>query len=420
MNPTDSLSTNSFTCKICWNTNYNSILNLGAIYPSNFIKSGQEIVSPVPLHLVECAKCGLVQLKEVVNLDDMYRQYWYRSGINYSMIQALKNIVDSIKSRIELSKDDFILDIGCNDGTMLSLYNNDCFKVGFDPALNLREVAEQHCDIFVNDYFSLDGLFTDKHSIKIFSNRFKVITAIAMLYDLEAPELFIESVKDLLHKDGIFVVQFTDLLSMLKCNAFDNICHEHIEYYSLRDLDLLFKTSNMDIFDVEYNNINGGSVRVWVCHKGSRKISPRVSEALAIEDDYLQSNPPKIFSSRILKEKSKLLSIISAIKNSNEKIYVLGASTKGNTLLQHYNLTSDLIDCALEINKEKFGLRTIGTNIPVIPEEEGLKQKPDYLLCLPWHFRDFFISRFKDYLLSGGKLIFPLPSVTVITKEIFK
>lgn len=419
MNPTDSLSTNNFTCKVCWTTDFNSILNLGAIYPSNFIKSGQELVSPVPLHLVECAKCGLVQLKEVVNLDDMYRKYWYRSSINSSMIQALKNVVSSIENRIQLNKDDFILDIGCNDGTMLSLYNNDCFKVGFDPAINLQEVAKQHCDIFINDYFSLDGLFTDEHSIKIFSGRFKVITAIAMIYDLEDPGLFIKSVKDLLHKDGIFVIQFTDLLSMLKCNAFDNICHEHIEYYSLRDLDLLFKASNMDIFDIEYNNTNGGSIRIFVCHKNSRKISNCVPEALYFENDYLTVNPPKVFSTRILAEKIKLLNIVSTIKNSGEKICVLGASTKGNTLLQLYNLTSDLIDYALEINEEKYGLKTIGTNIPIISEEEGLKQNPDYLLCLPWHFRDYFINRFRDYLMSGGKLIFPLPSVTVITKEIF-
>lgn len=419
MNVTNQLSMSNFTCKVCWETTFNSILNLGTIYPSNFVQENQELVSPVPLHLVECAKCGLVQLKEVVALDDMYRQYWYRSGINSAMVSALKNIVDSIQSRVKLTCDDFVLDIGCNDGTMLSMYNKDCFKVGFDPALNLKEPAEHHCDIFINDYFSLDGLFTDRHSIKVFKNRFKVITAIAMLYDLEDPGMFIESVKDLLHPDGIFVAQFTDLLSMLKCNAFDNICHEHIEYYSLRDLDLLFKNSEMDIFDVEYNNVNGGSVRVFVCHKGTRKISPKVVEALYHENEYLDSNSPRNFSSRILQEKSKLLSIISAIKNSGEKIYVLGASTKGNTLLQHYNLTHDLIDCALEVNREKFGLRTVGTNIPIIPEEEGLKQKPDYLLCLPWHFRDFFIKRFKEYIMEGGRLIFPLPSVTVIGKEYF-
>ena len=409
-------------CRVCKSKNYKSVLDMGSIYPSNFIDNGPE-VEPKPLHLVQCNRCDLVQLKETFDLNVMYKEhYWYRSGLNPNMVESLQDIVNGIEERISLEPNidsigreinPMVLDIGCNDGTMLGLYSNkNMFKVGVDPAPNLKCQAKNNCDYFINDFFSYDTI--DKHVFGYHDRAYKVISAIAMFYDLEDPNSFLKDVTRLLADDGIFVLQFTDLLSMLKINAFDNICHEHLEYYSLGVLyDLLIK-NNLRIFDLEYNDVNGGSIRVYARHVDYphlKRTYPKVMDAISHEKEYLKNHPIDKFNITVLREKGKLLSLIASIKLEGKSIYVLGASTKGNTLLQHYGLDSTLIDNALEINKDKFGKRTIGTRIPIIAEEEGLKEKPDYLLVLPWHFRKFFENKFRG---TGIKLIFPLPEVTVV------
>lgn len=409
-------------CRICKSNNYKSVLNLGSIYPSNFVSDSPNI-EPKPLHLVQCNNCNLVQLEETFDLDVMYKEhYWYRSGLNSGMVNSLKEIVDQIKLRKPECEIKQVLDIGCNDGTLLSFYGDNVWKVGVDPSKNVKESASKICNYFINDYFGAESLRVF-HCGKIHRYyKFDVITSIAMFYDLENPNQFVSDIKKVLDVGGIWVIQFTDLLSMLKCNAFDNACHEHLEYYTLDVLHNLLLSHGLEIFDVEYNNVNGGSVRVYVRHLNSARFeaTDKLKDALEYEYIYLTKHPIEEFSNKILQEKSTLLKLISDIKNSNETIYVLGASTKGNTLLQHYGLTSDTIDKALEVNKDKFGLKTIGTNIPIIDEEIGIKEKPDYLLVLPWFYRDFFINKFKDYIMAGGKIIFPLPSVTVIDKRHFE
>ena len=399
-------------CRICSSPDYKSILDLGNIYPSNFISNGEEITAK-PLHLVKCQNCNLVQLKETYNLDAMYRDhYWYRSGLNPSMVMSLEDVVESALKVYSTMNNKvvpkYVLDIGCNDGTLLSLYPKTVLKVGVDPSKNVKELAEQHCDVFVNDYFQLSDFTTYPYL------KYDIITSIAMFYDLEFPNIFLRDVCTVLADDGLWVIQFTDLLSMLKLSAFDNICHEHLEYYSLSVLDNFLAKWNLQIIDVEYNVVNGGSIRAYVTWKRKEYKRKRVNEALELEQAYLKEHPIEEFGYTILKEKSKLLELVSQIKEANKSIYVLGASTKGNTLLQHYGLNSTIIDKALEVNEDKFGLRTIGTNIPIISEEQGLQEKPDYLLVLPWHFRNFFIEKFDGYLRSGGSLIFPLPTVEII------
>lgn len=412
-------------CKICGNTEYTSVINLGNIYPSNFISEKDIVGSPKPLHLVKCNTCSLVQLKDTYDLDEMYRkQYWYRSSLNPSMKEALQDIVTAVEKRVNFNctvdryGDEMypmVLDIGCNDGTLLSLYNNKkLFKVGIDPAPNVKEYAEKNC-IFINDYFSYDSI-TKNLFEEIDKGKYSVITAIAMFYDLDDPNSFLHDISLLLADDGLFVLQFTDLYSMIKCNAIDNICHEHFEYYSLCVLDDLLTKHGLQITDVEYNQVNGGSIRLYI-KKYNQSMSGIIEHLMQYEYKYFKEYPLETFGFRVLLQKAKLLELLANLKLNGKTIYALGASTKGNTLLQSYGLNSDIISKALEVNKDKFGLKTVGSNIPIISEDEGLLEKPDYLLVLPWHYKEFFIKKFESNINDGLGLIFPLPEVEIVKWE---
>jgi len=332
------------------------------------------------------------------------------------MVKDLQDIVTSIEKMIEIKDHDIILDIGCNDGTLLSLYSNKkSYKVGIDPAINLKEEAEKNCDVFINDYFSAHNYtFPDA----------KVITAIAMFYDLPDPNQFLEDIYYSLADDGIFVIQLTDLTSMLKVNAFDNICHEHLEYYTLGNLVNLFYGNNFIVQHVEYNNVNGKSIRIFARKDLGKRIkqSPSVLDSLIQEQDYLYENPLEKFPGKIKEIKNKVVSFIRAFSRGEPEnylpersVFALGASTKGNTLLQVFGLDETDIQAIGEINKDKIGLFTPGTAIPIYSEEDIFKEKPDLIIILPWHFTETFEKVTREYRMKGGLVLFPLPEPYVLT-----
>jgi len=411
-------------CRICRGTTLKEVLALGNIFPSAFIDNLTSISlqEKVPLTLVECQHCGLVQLKYTVELDQMYRQYWYSSSLNASMVSSLKDIVDEIERRVPIQREDTIVDIGCNDGTLLGLYTREVAnKVGFEPALNIRP-KDNNVTTWIPEYFSKEQWDTyHKHpNHPEWANaKAKVVTAIAMFYDLPDPNKFVRDVVSILHEDGVFVIQFTDFLSMIKINAFDNICHEHLEYYKLFDVIKLFKAHRLDVIDVSYNDVNGGSVRVTASHEGRYRIRESVFNSFLREGEYLDRNSFEKLSECVKETIFNLHSFLSSMKSLGKTVTVLGASTKGNTLLQVCGVTRDLVPYAAEINKDKWGLKTIGSNIFIIPETEALALKPDYLLVLPWHFRDNLLARkhIKKYMEEGGKLVFPLPKFEIVGKE---
>ena len=393
------------SCRIC-NGNLEVVLDLGELYPSNFVSSDDNSWK-APLTLAQCRVCGLVQLKENVSLDSMYRQYWYKSGLNSSMVNSLKDIVFNIQKYIELKENDVVIDIGCNDGTMLGMFPDFTYRIGFEPALNLAEEASKNCDKLISDYFDSKYLYD--------GNNAKVITAIAMFYDLEDPVEFVSDVASILDKDGIFVIQLTDLMAMLNLNAFDNICHEHLEYYSLQVLIDLLYNANLEVFDVDTNDVNGGSIRIFSGFTGEHEVSSRVYNFLVEESKVLADKPFEKFAQRVQRQKEKLLKYIEL--NPESSFGVLGASTKGNTLLQYYGLDSNIISYAFEINPDKYGLKTVGTDILIVPDEILDDIKPDHLIVLPWHFVNNFVIKYNRYLEKGGKLIFPLPIARMVEIE---
>jgi NDP-4-keto-2,6-dideoxyhexose 3-C-methyltransferase len=398
-------------CRVC-SGKLNIVFNLGSLFVSDFIKE-DEIGSKAPLALAECDTCGLIQLKHTINLDSMYRKYWYRSGLNKSMRKDLEDVVRAVERTRYIPDNSIVVDIGCNDGTMFDFYKNkNIIKIGFDPANNLASAAWEHCNLFVNDYFSSKNYEFDKAS---------VVTSIAMFYDLPDPNSFVADVKKILAPDGIWVIQFTDLYSMLKINAIDNICGEHLEYYKLWDLVYLLKLHGLKVFDCEYNMVNGGSLRVYACHENdplSFEETDRFYEAIKKENEYFKvGNQMELFKRRISEIKEKTCSFIHLVNDGERKIYALAASTKANTLLQAFGLSNNDIVAIGEINKEKYGLITSGSRIPIISEKELFAAKPNLVVILAWHFTETFNKVTEKFIEEGGYVLYPLPLPYVMHKE---
>lgn len=402
------LYTEQKVCRYCSGKKLEAIISLGDLYPSDFVGDAEEEKGKAPLTLVQCKECGLVQLKHTVDLDSMYREYWYQSGLNNSMVESLRDVADYVKTFLE--KGDVLVDIGCNDWTMLSMFDGyDYSLIGYDPARNLKRNTGN--GLFINEYFS-----EENYPLR---QKAKVITAIAMFYDLPDVKKFVQDVDKILADDGVFIVQYTDLVSMLRINAVDNICHEHLEYYSLEVMDkIMWETANLIPIEVSYNEVNGGSIRAtyaWAGQVQDQTIS--VLDARNAERDFLLRYPLRFFGDISEKIRKAVRNHLADQAELGNITAVLGASTKGNTLLQYYGLSYPTINHAAEINPDKFGKLTVGTHIPIIPQEESLERNPDAYLILPWHFIDNFIEKFDSYLERGGELIVPLPEPRVYYKK---
>lgn len=402
------------------------LFTLGKIYVSDFLpKQEKPNFEKVELKLCLAPQSGLVQLAHTTSPDIMYRKYWYKSGTNATMTRELEEIATLTQKTVQWEKGDIFVDIGCNDGTLLKFINKDIVRIGFDPN-DYKEESQKHADIIINDYFNLKGYQKTKYG----KNKAKIITSIAMFYDIEKPHDFVNDVYEILDKNGLWIIQMSYLPLMVQQLAFDNICHEHVEYYSLSALKYLLDQHKMKIVDCHVNDINGGSFRIFIRKNDAdettfatapyRDVAKyRVDSILAYEKT-LNLNEPAIykdFYKKILELKNKTIAFIKKEKKNGKKIWGYGASTKGNTLLQWFEIDNTLIDGIAERSPVKYGLKTIGTNIPIYSEEEMRKAKPDYLLVLPWHFISEFKEREKKFLEQGGKFIVPCPNFEIIGKQ---
>lgn len=401
------------TCRLCGGT-FKEVLNIGPIHVSTFLDT-DDVPSPqIPIDLVECNDCGVLQLRDTVSGSVMYSTYWYQSGLNKFMIAALKDVVDQTLARVHIEPTDVIVDIGSNDGTLLGHYSDwvrqKCWLVGYEPS-NLAKLSQDKAHYIINDYFNAAAY------LRKFPKRAKIITSIAMFYDLEDPHDFVNQAKLILDDNGVWTIQLMDLLSMIRTNDFPNLCHEHLEYYRLADIVRLMLQHGLQVFDVEYNAVNGSSLRVYVSHKDARTIEPSVLRALDDEKDFFEQigDVGTYFKKAVENVRAGVVSFIKYQRSLGKTVAVMGASTKGNTILQYFDLGPEDIDHAAEVNPDKYGKKTVGTNIPIIAETESLAMKPDYYLILPWGFLTNFIERNHDYLQSGGAFITPLPEPAVIT-----
>jgi NDP-4-keto-2,6-dideoxyhexose 3-C-methyltransferase len=409
------------SCRICGNTHLVTVIDLGnQALSGRFPKKDDPDPPKAPLVLVKCdnaenpAACGLVQLKHSVDPEEMYRnEYGYRSGINKTMSDHLGSIVQKTKGIVTLEKNDIVLDIGSNDGTLLKSYNRtDIRRIGIDPG------GDQYRKYYPSDIQLVSDFFTASGFTSIFpAEKAKIITSISMFYDLEDPMEFVRNVGQILHKDGVWILEQSYLPTMLEMNSFDTICHEHLEYYAFNQIDWMLKKNNLKAIGIDFNFINGGSFRVYVTHEGSSlkpdvaAIGPAVKreQALRLETE----TPYREFCARVEKIRTELNALLRAEKAKGKKIFVYGASTKGNVLLQYFGIDASLITAAAERNPEKWGSRTPGTSIPIVSEEEA-RASADYFMPLPWHFKNEFLERESEFRKKGGRFIFPLPDVEVI------
>lgn len=413
------------TCRLCGSKSLTPILDLQPqMLASAFASKDNQDRLPtrkVPLELVRCNPevdenaCGLVQLKHTYPNDIMYTDYWYASGVNQTMRDALADITNKAVQYVDIVQGDVVVDIGCNDGTLLKSYQNPRLDLlGFDPAKNFLGLVDEGFTR-INDYFNKQSYVLARGNKKA-----KIVTSIAMFYDLEDPVTFAKEISEILADDGIWIVQMADLPNMLINNMFDNICHEHTTYYSLAPMEYIFKRCGLKLVDVEINNINGSSYRFYIrkntgpdaSEDGIRRIAKLHFEEfnMALDTD----EPYKTFKKNIERNKSELLFFINQELSKGKKIFVYGASTKGNVLLQYCGIDEKIIPYAAERNPRKWGTKTLGSNISIISEEDARTMMPDYFLVLPYHFLDEMLVREKDFIDRGGKFIVPVPTVRLM------
>jgi len=411
------------TCRACGEGDLTFLFSLGEQYVSNFVKREHIHSGPkAPLELVLCCKCSLVQLKHTAPQEFLYkRHYWYRSARNATMVKALRDITTDIESRVELNPGDVVLDIGSNDGTLLRAYTKPGIRrIGIEPANNLATLDNYAGLELVHDFWPVTP-HKARESNAFVAKPFmaKVITAIGMLYDLEDPNAFIAAMARTLAPGGLLVAQLMCLKNMVALADVGNFCHEHLEYYSLESLVRLLAKHGLEIIDLQTNLVNGESYRLYVGHRPCDQptlAQPAFTSALAEEKRLELDNQDtyKRLYSRMTYNKNQCVSFINQEVSKGKSVWVYGASTKGNTILQYYGLDNKLITGAADRSPEKWDLYTIGTGIPIHSEYAARQQKPDYFLVLPYAFLDEFMEREKKWRAGGGRFIVPLPDFRVV------
>lgn len=402
-------------CRICNSHELDSILHLGnQCFTGIFPKDPQESLASAPLEIIKCTRCGLVQLHHNFEPSMLYGPtYGYRSGLNKSMVDHLRVKAEQLQKMCPLQPGDLVLDIGSNDGTSLGFYPAEMTRAGFDPsAEKFRKYYQPGVELVV-DFFSARS-FQQQFG----TQKANIISSIAMFYDLPSPPAFVEQVRDVLAPEGIWHLEQSYLPLMLKVNAYDTICHEHLEYYALKQIKWLTDQFALKIIDVQLNDSNGGSFAVTVAHKQSA-----FPEATALIEKYLREETElgldgstgfEPFKQRVSRHREELPAKLREIQRAGQVALGYGASTKGNVVLQYCGITAELLPAILEVNPDKFGCRTPGTNIPIISEAEGHARNPDFLMILPWHFKANVMQREAAYRKRGGKLLFPLPEIHIV------
>jgi SAM-dependent methyltransferase len=409
-------------CRVCGNKELVSILHLGVQYLTGVFpdRVNNDDLTHGPLELVKCnitnarEHCGLVQLRHSYNPKELYGDnYGYRSSLNRLMVDHLQGLAQELLEIVSLRDEDIILDIGSNDGTLLSFYpEKGPLLIGMDPT------ARKFCKLYKPHIQLLADFFSADRFRQSFGNqKAKIVTSIAMFYDLDDPMAFMREIHEVLADDGIWFLEQSYLPLMLSANAYDTICHEHLEYYALRQIKFMADRTGFKVINVKLNDINGGSFAVTLAKNGSTHIPKNADvEKLLGDEKCLDSRETfELFKERVYSHRADLLRLIWGIKQKRERILGYGASTKGNVILQFCDLSERELDGIAEVNPEKYGRLTPGTWIPIISEEEARSMKPDYFLVMPWHFKQNFLHREANFLQGSGKLIFPLPEIEVVS-----
>ena len=403
-------------CRVSGSKNLVSVLNLGyqdltGVFP----KSASQPVTCGPLELVWCPDSGLLQLKHSYNAAEMYGEnYGYRSGLNQSMVAHLTDKVRYLERLVPLKAGDVVLDIGSNDATTLKAYSTSGIKrIGIDPT------GKKFSQFYPADIRLVPDFFSSAAYRTIESQPARIVTSIAMFYDLDSPVAFAKEIAAVLADNGVWHFEQSYMPSMLRMNSYDTICHEHLEYYSLAVVKKILEAADLQLVDVVMNAINGGSFAVTAAKRSNKsvRINDTVINWLLEQEDRMGLNTPRPyrdFEERVFRHRDDLTRLIRGLNADGKTVLGYGASTKGNVVLQFCGLTNKDIPAIADVNPDKFGCVTPGTHIPIVSEEDARKMKPDYFLVLPWHFKDGILRREKEYLANGGRMIFPFPEIEIV------
>jgi len=400
-------------CRSCNKSKIKKLFSLGKLCFTGKFPSANQEIKKEPIDLVICKNCELVQLGHNFDLKYLYGpDYGYRTGINKTMLDHVHGVVKKLTKKTKLKKNELVLDIASNDGSLLNFYNKNIITFGIDPILN------KYINEYKNIKYKISDFFSAKSIIKKTKKKFRIITALSVFYDAINPNMFIKDAKSLLSKDGIFLLEFADLASIIENKMFDTICHEHLEYYSSKVIIDLCKRNDLRVFDIKKNDINGSSKQYYICHNLSKyKNNQNVINKILNSEKKLKLTELRTFKNfinTINVSKKKLVNFLQKTKRLGKIVHGYGASTKGNVLLQYYKINNQMVDYVAERNKNKYNLYTPGTNIKIISEVLSRFDNPDYYLVLPWHFKKEILIREKNIRKKGTKFIFPLPNLKVI------
>ena len=401
------------TCRNCNSKNLKNLFSLGNLsFTGKFPNKKIINIKKRELGLVMCPKCNLVQLNRNFDLKFLYSQdYGYRTGINKTMTSHMNNICKILSKKVKLCSGDSVLDIACNDGTLLNFYDKNIIKVGIDP------LVKKYIKYYKNINYKISDFFSAKNILKKTKKKFKIITALSVFYDAKDPNKFLRDASTLLKDDGIFLLEHADLLSIIKYKMFDTICHEHLYYYSTKFIINIVSKNNLRVFDLKRNNINGGSTQYFICKKSSmfQNNYKNINKILKEEKIYRLENKKtfKDFFKKINSIKKKTIQLLDSIVLKNKIVHGYGASTKGNVLLQYFNINQNYMKFIADRNPKKYNCYTPGSKIKIISEKKSRKLLPDYYFVLPWHFKKEILKREIKIRKKGCKFIFPLPNLKI-------
>ena len=387
-------------CRVCGNNKLDVVFDMGNLKINAFVAEPNTDVGTAPLTLVHCDNCDLIQLDHTVREEDLYTNYWYLSRLNKKIVDNLKSIVNDVVELVQPEQDDIFVDIGANDGTLLSFCPDYLTTVGVDPAQNIHGELEQNCDIMIGDFYTKEN-----YQNAVGDRKARIVTSVAMFYDLDDPNSFVKGIKDTLADNGLWLCQLMTAKPMLDTKDIGNVIHEHIEYYTYKSLVYLMEKHDLEIFRVRENDINGGSYQLFIRHKDQGSIDYAEDIDLARITQWEEN---------MATNRDETVAFLKQEVAAGKTVYIMGASTKGNTIMQYYGLDSDLISGAAEIHPDKIGKYLVGSSIPIVHEDEA-KAKADYFLVFPFHFRELFVNRIlADWIADGGKLIFCTPKFEVV------
>lgn len=405
-------------CQICNSNNLTPIIFLGYLPPVNtlpIIGSKPKEQSSYPAQLLYCSDCYLVQLSLIVDPNILFpKEYPYTSSTTKVLRDNFAELYTESSNLIDLKHEDLVIDIGSNDGNLLSNFQENHKVLGITPE-DIGKLAIKRGIPTLLEYFTGE---TAKKVIKE-HGKAKIVTATNVFAHIENPNEVLKNIISLLTKDGVFISESHYLYPLLETLQYDTIYHEHLRYYSLHSLKNLLESQGLEVFHAKEIPPHGGSIRVYAAKPGTYKINKSVKEILKMEKKSVTSLKELAkFKEGVVLSKLKLQKLLSKIKEAGQKVYGISAPSRATTLINYVGLDDGIIDCVLEINGSyKVDKYIPGTLIPILDEKKLFEDQPEYAILFSWHIAKELIPKLKQKGFKGDFII-PLPTPRIVKNKV--